>query len=729
MGTARRQFTDEIKREALGLLVSSGRPLRRILRGWPEPRILYGKVMRHALMCAQKFMNRALVCAQGERDVRPTKDARPPDCRGRVIIESVYPELDGGRHPVKRVIGDVVEVSADIFTDGHDKIAGDILFRVASEDEWQRSPLRFLENDRWSGSFTAARLGLYYFTIEAWRDPFASLIDAIEKKRAAGSNLRVDAKEAKAMIADAKPRVEDAATLRLLLEQLSAAPDGGAAQIELILAPQTKNLMARIGPRPDISHYDCELAVRADPERALFSSWYELFPRSVSDSPHRYGTLRDVIAYLPYIRNLGFDVVYFPPIHPIGKTNRKGRNNALTASESDPGSVYAIGAREGGHAAIHPELGSLDDFRALVAAAREQGLEIALDFAIQCSPDHPWIKEHPEWFAWRPDGTIEFAQNPPKTYEDIVNMQFYGGAFPAVWRALHGIVCFWIGEGVRIFRVDNPHTKPLPFWRWLIDEINRACPDVIFLAEAFTRPKMMKKLAKIGFHQSYTYFTWRNEKWEITEYMRELTGEMSEYFRPNFFVNTPDINPFYLQTGGPAAFIVRSTLAATLSSNWGMYSGFEFCEAEARQGKEEYLNSEKYEIKVRDPGKPGNIKLHIAALNQIRRSNPALHDFHHFLSLNAWNDMIIAYARMTADKTNCVMVLVNLDPHHRQECAYEVPLWEFGLPDHASIEAEDLLRGGSFTLYGKNHQIALDPNEQQVVIWRLTPPANWSGAP
>ncbi len=665
-------------------------------------------------------------------DVSPRKareTSQPaPDGAGRVVIEAVTPELDGGRHAVKRVVGEPVVVEADIYSDGHEKIAAEILFRVVDAAEWKRAPLRFVENDRWVGSFTPTRNALYCYTIEAWRDPFASLADALAKKRTAGQPLAVEAAEAIALVDEARADGADADLRKAIRQRLKALEAGSAAQLDLLLGDETRDLMARIGPRREVSRYDRALRLAADRTAARFSSWYELFPRSISESPNRHGTFRDVIAHLPYVSDLGFDVLYFPPIHPIGRTNRKGRNNALVAGEADPGSVYAIGSSDGGHESIHPELGTREDFRALVAAARAQGIEIALDFAIQCAPDHPWIKKHPEWFAWRPDGTIQYAENPPKKYEDIVNVQFYGKSLPALWYALRDIVLLWVREGVRIFRVDNPHTKPMPFWKWLIAEINRDYPDVLFLAEAFTRPKVMKQLAKVGFQQSYTYFTWRNAKWELQEYMRELAGEMADYYRPNFFVNTPDINPFYLQTGGRAGFVVRATLAATLSSSWGVYSGFELCEARPLPGREEYLDSEKYEIRVWDYDRPGNIKAHIRALNRIRRENPALQDFRNISFLNAWNDNIVAYARMTPDKTNCIFVMVNLDPMKRQDCAYEIPLWEWGLPDSASVEVEDLLQGNVFTLYGKTHQIALDPQDRPAVIWRLRPPAGWKGA-
>lgn len=647
---------------------------------------------------------------------------------GRVVIEAVAPELDGGRHPIKAVVGETVTVAADIFTDGHEKIGCELLWRPVDESAWRRVRMSFLGNDRWTAAFVPTRNQRHLYTIEAWRDPFASLADGIAKKRAAGQQLAVEAEEALALIDEAKGEGEDASALAGLREALRGTETGSTAQIDMILASETAALMSRRGPRHQVSRYALELPLIVDRKAALFSSWYELFPRSITDDVSKHGTFRNVIGHLPYVRDLGFDVLYFPPIHPIGRKNRKGKNNTLTPTDTDVGSAYAIGSPEGGHDAIHPQLGTREDFRALVAAAKEHGLEIALDFAIQCSPDHPWIKEHPEWFAWRPDGTIQYAENPPKKYEDIVNVDFYApGALPGLWHALRDVILLWAREGVRIFRVDNPHTKPVPFWKWVIAEVNRDYPDVLFLAEAFTRPAMMRELAKVGFQQSYTYFTWRNEKWEIEQYMAELAGPMGGYYRPNFFVNTPDINPVYLQTGGRAGHLVRATLAATLSSNWGIYSGFEICEARPLPGREEYIDSEKYEIKVWDLDRPGHIKDEIRRLNAIRRENPALQDFRNVVRINAYNDNIIGYAKFSPDKSNCVFCLVNLDPHNRQECAYEIPLWEWDLPDHGSLEVEDLIGGYRFTLYGKTHQIALDPYERVAVVWRLAPPADWKG--
>lgn len=660
-------------------------------------------------------------------------DQRPSDNRnrigeGRVVIEAVAPELDGGRHAVKVVVADKFTVEADIFTDGHEKIACDLLWRSVGQNDWHRTPMFFLGNDRWTGTFSPGRNIAHKYTLEAWRDPFASLLDGLRKKRAAGQDLKVESAEAVALIGEADPRGIEKRQHKALMSRLEAADPGSDEQLDLIDDPDTVGLMARFGPRHQVSRYDRELDLIVDRKAAIFSSWYELFPRSITDNVERHGTFRDVIAHLPYVRDLGFDVLYFPPISPIGKKNRKGKNNTLTPTDSDVGSVYAIGSPDGGHDAIHRDLGTIDDFRALVSAAKDHGLEIALDFAIQCSPDHPWIKEHPEWFVWRPDGTIQYAENPPKRYEDIVNVDFYGEAsLPSLWYALRDAMLFWIREGVRILRVDNPHTKPIPFWKWVIAEINRQYPDVIFLAEAFTRPAMMRQLAKVGYQQSYTYFTWRNEKWEIEQYVEELAGDMGWYYRPNFFVNTPDINPVYLQTSGRAGFIVRATLAATLSGNWGIYSGFELCESRPLPGREEYIDSEKYEIRVWDYDRPGNIKDYVRQLNRIRHENPALHDFRNAIRLNTSNANVIAYAKISPDKSNCILVIVNLDPHNRQDCSYEVPLWEWGLDDGASVDVEDLLGGHRFTLYGKTHQIALDPFERSAIIWRLAAPVGWKG--
>ena len=647
-----------------------------------------------------------------------------PSGEGRVVIEAVMPEIDGGRSPVKRVVGESVHVTADIFSDGHEIIDAEILSRVVGETEWRADRMVFVDNDRWGGHFPLLRNARYEFTVQAWRDGYSSWVRDTLKKRQAGVDVRLETIEGVQFAASAAQNASgpDRDRLNALVTVLEGHESGAAAQLDLMLESANASLIRRHAPRINLSRYPVNIPVIADRLAARFSAWYEIFPRSQSMDVNRHGTFDDVIRRLPEIRELGFDVLYFTPIHPVGKTNRKGKNNTLKALEGDVGSVYAVGSEEGGHEAVHPELGTLDDFRRLVAASHAYGMEIALDFAIQCSPDHPWIKNHPEWFEWRPDGTLKFAENPPKKYEDISNVHFYGGALPSLWIELRDIVMGWAALGARIFRVDNPHTKPIPFWEWMIGEVNARYPDVIFLAEAFTRPKMMKKLAKAGYQQSYTYFTWRDTKPDLIAYSTELAGEMGEYYRPNFFANTPDINPIYLQTSGRAGFVVRATLAATLSSVWGIYNGFELCEAAPYPGKEEYLNSEKYELKAWDYDRPGNIREHIIKLNTIRRDNPALWDFRNVTFTAAYNDEIIAYAKVTPEGDNCIFTMVNLDPRNRQECTYEVPLSLLGEPDDGAVEVEDLLLGYKFELRGKSHRIALDPAERSCVIWRLRAP-------
>jgi starch synthase (maltosyl-transferring) len=643
----------------------------------------------------------------------------------RVAIEKVEPELDGGRFAVKRVVGDVLEVEADIFCDGHDKIAACICYRPQGERAWREAPMRLVDNDRWAGSFPLTRNCRWIYTIEAWRDQFASWCAEVSKKHDAGQPLDLELREGLALVerTAAETAGSDREALDRLLDRLRAREGDHGGMLATMLSEATLALMGRAGLRTNRSRYERELAVVVDRTAAAFAAWYELMPRSQAGDAHRHGTFDDVIARLPYIRGLGFDVLYFPPIHPIGRTNRKGRNNSLTPQPDDPGSPYAIGSEEGGHTALHPELGGFEAFERLVAAAHEHGLELAIDFAIQCAPDHPWIKEHPEWFDWRPDGTIRYAENPPKKYEDIVNVHFYRGALPAIWQELRDVVLFWVSKGVKVFRVDNPHTKPLPFWEWMIREVQDRHPETIFLAEAFTRPKMMKRLAKVGFTQSYSYFTWRNTKAELVEYLTELTrDEPREHMRPNFFTNTPDINPVFLQTGGRPAHQIRAVLAATLSPLWGLYNGFELCEATPIPGKEDYLDSEKYEIKSWDYDRPGNIRDYVAALNRLRRENPALWRFTNLEFHNAWNDNILLYSKITAARDNAILVAVNLDPQHAQDCNFEVPLWTFDLGDDASIEVEDLLAGHRFTWQGKIQHVWLDPQQNPAAIWRLRPP-------
>jgi starch synthase (maltosyl-transferring) len=625
--------------------------------------------------------------------------------RSPVVIERVTPQVSGGPFAAKRIIGRPITVEADIFADGHDVLAAELLWQAADEKDWQRAPLVPIGNDRWRGVLLPKRIGRHLFTIEAWRDEYATLCHALEVKHRAGIDVATE-------IADARAHL-----VRLKLDRtLAALSDGDVDQnVTLLTGPETRRRVAEADDRALANR--CEpIAVEVERPQAEFASWYELFPRSL-------GTFDDVIKALPRIHDMGFDVLYFPPISPIGTTNRKGRNNALKAGPDDPGSPYAIGGVEGGHDAIHPALGTAEDFRRLVAAASEHGLEIALDFAIQCSLDHPWLKEHPQWFRRRADGSIRYAENPPKKYEDIVNVDFHAeGAVPDLWLALRDVVQHWIGEGVRIFRVDNPHTKPLPFWEWMIADIQGRHPDTIFLAEAFTRPTMMYRLAKVGFSQSYTYFTWRNTKAEFTDYLRELTTtDVADYFRPHFFVNTPDINPYFLQSSGRAGFLIRAVLASTLSGLWGVYSGFELCEAAALPGREEYLDSEKYEIRRRDFSAPGNIVAEITNLNRLRKLHPALQSHLDLRFYNAFNDQVLVYGKMTPAREDMILVAVSLDPHGVQETAFEVPLWEWNLPDDGAVEVEDLMRGRRFAWQGKIQHLRLDPADLPFAIWRIAP--------
>ena len=718
--------------EALFLLLNTSAdevaldPYSSMLAGSQLQRVerLSGRGSPFALMAPHEA--RVLLAKRAEPISRtptaPKKSAREAADADRIVVENLSPSVSGGDFPVKRVVGDRVDVTADIYMDGHEEVAAELLWRAETDRKWRAVRMQPEGNDVWSAAFTLDRLGAYEFTVEAWQDRFGHYRHGLAKKREAGVCERVDLDEGRALIESAQKKA--GAKLKPRLKDALAAYDAAEhddARGEFLLSPSLAVLMDEADERRH--------GVRAEPQRtdaerlaARFSSWYELFPRSMTDRKDRHGTLRDVIDHLPRVAEMGFDTLYFPPIHPIGEANRKGPNNTLTPEPGDPGSPYAIGSKDGGHDAIHPELGGFDDFRALVTAAKAHGLEIALDFAIQCSPDHPWLKEHPGWFAWRPDGSMKYAENPPKKYQDIVNVDFYGpDSVPDLWIALKDVILLWVQEGVKTFRVDNPHTKPLPFWEWMIREVRMAHPEVIFLSEAFTRPKVMYRLAKAGFSQSYTYFTWRNGKQELTEYIEELTTEApKEFFRPHFFVNTPDINPVFLQTGGRPAHRIRAVLAATLSGLWGVYSGFELCDATPLAGKEEYLDSEKYEVRPRDWRTPGDIVDDVTMLNRLRRGYPALQTHLNTRFYAAHNDNIIYYGKPSPDGGDMILVAVNLDPHGAHGCDFEVPLWEFGIGDNGAVAVEDLVSGERFAWHGKVQQLHLSPDEPYR-IWRIAP--------
>jgi starch synthase (maltosyl-transferring) len=674
----------------------------------------------------------------------------------RIAIENVAPSVDQGRFAVKRAIGEPVQVEADVFIDGHDAIAVSLLWRAIDETKWHQLPMEHMGNDRWQATFWPDKLGRHSFAIRAWLDVWRTYCDALQKKAAANQDVSLDVEEGRALLAAALDRVRDdlpgpanviatslhtigtpqAATSRPRHRRTRSAAAGQAAgagsaipasethQVDVLLSQDLQQAMQAVDSHPFEANDTTLYPVSVERREAGFASWYELFPRSQGPGPGVHGTLVDVIDRLPAIQAMGFDVLYFPPIHPIGMRNRKGRNNALTAAPDDPGSPYAIGSPDGGHDALHPDLGSLDDFRRLIRAAREHDLEIAMDFAIQCSPDHPWLVEHPDWFDWRADGSLRYAENPPKRYEDIVNPDFYSPSASApqqaaLWRALRDVILFWIDQGVQTFRVDNPHTKPLPFWQWMIAEVQSVHPAAVFLSEAFTRPKMMYRLAKVGFSQSYTYFTWRNTKQELTDYLEELTAPPAvEFFRPNFFVNTPDINPYFLQTSGRPGFLIRAALATTTSGLWGMYNGFELCEAAPVPGKEEYLDSEKYQLRSWDWDRPGNIVAEITQLNRIRRGNPALQTHRGIQFHSVDNEHILFFSKETDNGDSVVLVMISLDPHGPQAGTLDVPLWKWDLPDNATVPVQELFQDYRFTLHGRYQPIRLTP-ELPFLIWRL----------
>jgi len=634
------------------------------------------------------------------------------DGRRRVVIENVSPEIDCGRFAIKRVVGETVVVEADVFADGHDCVACRILY-WQNQAEQQAAPMKSLGNDRWRGEFSVLSLGRYRYSVEAWIDRFQTWRVGLQKRAAAKQDVQVELLIGAGLIDGVASRAagEDAKLLRDWARRLRESTD----QASGVAIALEEDLMDVVGLYPDrelASRYEKQLAATVDREKGRFSTWYEVFPRSCSPEAGRHGTFHDCEAWIPYIASMGFDVVYFPPIHPIGRSFRKGKNNSTDSQPSDVGSPWAIGAVEGGHKSIHPELGTLDDFRRIVAKAGEHGLEVALDIAFQCTPDHPYVKEHREWFRARPDGTIQHAENPPKKYQDIYPLDFETSDWRALWEELKRVLEFWIAQGVRIFRVDNPHTKPFAFWEWVIDEIKQLYPDVLFLAEAFTRPHVMHRLAKLGFSQSYTYFTWRNTKQELTEYFTELTQtELREYVRPNLWPNTPDILPEFLQVGGGAAFMVRLILAATLSSSYGIYGpAFELCEnAPLKPGSEEYLNSEKYELKHWDLKSKKSFKNLIASINQIRKEHAALQSNRNLRFHATGNPSIICYSKATDDFSDAIVVIVNLDCFYKQSGWVELDLGALGLGSRQPFQMHDLLSEGRFLWQDPRSYVELTP--------------------
>ncbi|MGH7718506.1 MAG: alpha-1,4-glucan--maltose-1-phosphate maltosyltransferase [Gemmatimonadaceae bacterium] len=647
----------------------------------------------------------------------------------RLAIECVTPELDGGRFPIKRVIGDTLRISADIFKDGHDLLAARIRYRAPEERDWRYTPLTYDYNsDRWFGGFPLDQIGRWIYTVEAWTDLFGTWRSELEKKINAGQNVSIELLEG-AELVEAAARRTRFGEARTALKQAAMLLRNGSVDVPTratsALAPGLLTLIEmNLGAR-DLTTYDRELLVVVDRERARYAAWYEMFPRSQTDSATRHGTFADAERTLPRIADLGFDVIYLPPIHPIGAAARKGRNNTLRAGPNDPGSPWAIGSEHGGHTAVDPRLGTLADFERFVHAAHRLGMEIALDYALQCSPDHPWLREHPEWFFIRPDKSIRYAENPPKKYQDIYPINFWCEDRESLWNACLEILLFWIGHGVRTFRVDNPHTKPFAFWEWAIAKVQRDHPDVVFLSEAFTRPKRMKHLAKLGFTQSYTYFTWRNTAAELRDYHTELTTPpVSEYMRGNLFANTPDILHEYLQDGGRPAFRIRLLLAATLSPVYGIYSGYELGEnTPLRRGSEEYLNSEKFELRPRDWNAPGNINEDIARINRIRRENRALQLYDNLTFHRSENERILFYRKSAPNRTNDLLIAVNVDPHRQHETMLHVPLDELGLPPDQPYVVHDLLTGVRYTWRGQRNYARLDPVYQPAHVLRLERPA------
>ncbi|MEI8341148.1 MAG: alpha-1,4-glucan--maltose-1-phosphate maltosyltransferase [Verrucomicrobiota bacterium] len=651
------------------------------------------------------------------------------------VIEAVTPLIEGGRYPIKRVAGEDLVVEADVFKDGHDVMSAVLKWRQAGEAKWHETPMTPLVNDRWHATCSLFGNATYEYTIEAWGDTFRSWQHEFRKKFEGGvPDLSSETIEGAHFVAAAAERAAGTTDAERLMEIAKRIETGTPAEVDQIAHwTELEALMASWPDRSQAAVYKVSAGaghqyprVDVDRERAKFAAWYEFFPRSAEGKPDSGSTFRDCLGRIDDAKAMGFDVIYFPPIHPIGTAHRKGRNNSVTCEPGEPGVPYAIGNRHqgtpngGGHKDIAPELGTFKDLEWLIKELHKRDMELAIDFAINSSPDHPYVIEHPEWFYKRPDGTIKYAENPPKKYEDVYPLNFHNENWEALWNEMASVILFWCAKKVRIFRVDNPHTKPVAFWEYLIGKVRAKYPDAIFLSEAFTRPKMMKVLAKAGFQQSYTYFTWRNSKQELTEYFTELTqSEMVEYFRGNLFVNTPDILPFFLQHGGRPAFMIRAVLAATLSTVYGIYSGFELCENAALPNKEEYSDSEKYQFKGRDWNAPGNIKELVTKLNRIRNENRALHEYTNLKFYSAESDNILFYGKMSAARDNIILIVVNLDPYQAHSAYIHVPVEDFGFLEGDTYQVHDLLSGERYLWRGSRNYVELDPHLRPAHIFRI----------
>ncbi|MFK5924192.1 MAG: DUF3416 domain-containing protein [Verrucomicrobiota bacterium] len=652
-----------------------------------------------------------------------------------VVIQNVTPSIHGGEHPVKRVINETLLVSADIFKDGHDEVKAVLKWKARRARVWQETHMSHSENDCWTASFSLDQTGEYQFTVEAWGDPFFSWLHDFERRLsgdqdsfiteyAEGAQILIAAAERASGKSEGKKKPPASAQAdNKKLKQLAAAlksPDSPESIVKLLKNDDIFALMRRWPDRSLASSLASPLPLIIERRKASFSAWYEFFPRCAEGLADKHSTFRDCLPRIEDAADMGFDVVYFPPIHPIGRAHRKGKNNSVTCEPGEPGSPWAIGASEGGHYSIAPELGTVEDFKWLLSEAQNRGIEIAIDFAINCSPDHPYVTEHPEWFYHRPDGSIKYAENPPKKYQDIYPLNFLCEDWQNLWQEMVNIVLYWAEQGVSIFRVDNPHTKPVAFWQFLIAEVHKKYPQTLFLAEAFTRPKIMQALGKIGFTQSYTYFTWRESKEELSDYVTELTqGPMRDYYRANFWPNTPDILPHHLQNASPAAFKIRAALAALLSSSWGIYSGYELCENQPLPGREEYLDSEKYQLKQRDWNAEGNIKPFIKRLNSIRRDNPALHEYANIEFIPCDNEQIIAWFKWSGDFEQAVIVVINLDPENTQDSMLHLPLEKLDLSANSSFQVNDLMFDETYQWQGSSNFVSLSPRSKPLHILKI----------